>query len=138
MVSDYAGAVLLDTNVISFLLKGDNRADVYAPYLEGKVLALSFMTVAELYQWSAMRNWGERRIKALEDALKEFVILPFDIELCRWWGRIRAVRRAKGRPISSQDAWIAATALTYRLTLVTHNPADFEGLDLDIVSALTK
>jgi hypothetical protein len=26
------------------------------------------------------------------------------------------------------DAWIAATALEFRLELVTHNPADFQGI----------
>ena len=39
--------VLLDTNIVSFLLKGDSRAKSYAPHLRGRILAISFMTVAE-------------------------------------------------------------------------------------------
>ena len=42
--------VLLDTNIVSFLLKGDSRIEAYLPFLEQKQLAISFMTVAELYQ----------------------------------------------------------------------------------------
>lgn len=38
-----------------------------------------------------------------------------------------AARRA-GRPIQTADAWIAATALLYGATLVTHNAADFAGV----------
>ncbi|MDR3569867.1 MAG: hypothetical protein P4L43_17730 [Syntrophobacteraceae bacterium] len=50
--------VLLDTNVISFILKGDSRMDLYAPHLRGCKPALSFMTVAELFQWAEVRKWG--------------------------------------------------------------------------------
>jgi tRNA(fMet)-specific endonuclease VapC len=42
--------LLLDTDVFSFLLKGDSRANAYTPLLQGHRLALSFMTVAELFQ----------------------------------------------------------------------------------------
>jgi tRNA(fMet)-specific endonuclease VapC len=48
--------VLLDTNIISFLLKADSRAQSYTPYLENHKLAISFMTVAELFQWAAIRG----------------------------------------------------------------------------------
>ncbi len=47
----------------------------------------------------------------------------------RQWGRIRAECRAAGRPISPQDAWIGATALRYGLSLITHNPKDFESIE---------
>jgi len=125
--------VLLDTNVVSFLFKGDSRTSVYAPHLQGHRLAISFMTVAELFQWAAIRNWGAHRTEQLESSLQQYLVLPFDIALCRLWGETRAQCRAVGRPISPQDAWIAATALRHSLPLVTHNPNDFaviEGLTL--------
>jgi predicted nucleic acid-binding protein len=127
------GVVLLDTNVVSFLLKGDNRADLYRPHIRQQNVVISFMTVAELFQWAFVRNWGERRQKELEAHLQSYTVLPFDIALCRQWGEIRADCRAKGRPISPQDAWIAATAMRYEIPLVTHNPRDFEVLDTLIV-----
>jgi len=130
--------VLLDTNVVSFLLKEDSRARAYAPYLQNRGLAISFMTVAELFQWAAMRNWGARRTSQLEASLRNFTVLPFDIALCRFWGEIRARCRTVGRPISPQDAWIAATALQHHLPLVTHNPADFEIIEeLELITTVT-
>jgi predicted nucleic acid-binding protein len=45
--------ILLDTDVVSFLIKGDTRATTYAPLVQGNTLAVSFMTVAELFQWAA-------------------------------------------------------------------------------------
>ena len=125
--------ILLDTNIVSFVLKEDSRAQSYASYLENRRLAISFMTVAELFQWAAIRKWGMRRTRQLEASLRNYTILPFDIALCRLWGETRAKCRAAGRPISPQDAWIAATALQHDLLLVTHNPTDFEiveGLEL--------
>ena len=53
--------LLLDTDVVSFLLKGDTRAERYASIVQGNRLALSFMTVAELFQWAAVRNWGAKK-----------------------------------------------------------------------------
>ena len=50
--------VLLDTDVISFVFKGDSRGAAYAPLLQGNRLALSFMTVAELFQWAASPQVG--------------------------------------------------------------------------------
>jgi hypothetical protein len=50
--------VLLDTNVVSYLFKGDTRATAYAPLLQDHQLAISFMTVAELFEWAATRKWG--------------------------------------------------------------------------------
>ena len=54
-------AVVVDTDVVSFLLKDDTRAQAYRPHLQDKLLALSFMTVAELYRWAYARRWGQAR-----------------------------------------------------------------------------
>jgi predicted nucleic acid-binding protein len=129
--------VLLDTNIVSFLFKKDNRAKAYAPHLQGKRQMISFVTVAELYQWATIRNWGERRIGQLEHTFRKYTILLVDIALCRRWGDVRAKCRAAGQPISPQDAWIAATALQYMLPLITHNPSDFEAVSgLEIITTV--
>ena len=48
--------LIVDTDVVSFLLKDDTRAHLYRPHLQDNTLALSFMTVAEMYQWAYVRN----------------------------------------------------------------------------------
>ncbi len=129
--------VLLDTNVVSYLLKGDTRVAAYAPLLQGHRLAISFVTVAELFEWAALRQWGEARIARLEQTLATYVIIPVDVELCRIWGRLRAQQQIAGRVIAPQDAWIAATALRHELSLVTHNPRDFRYIaSLDVRSII--
>ena len=120
--------LLLDTDVVSFFLKSDSRANRYASIVQGNRLALSFMTVAELFQWAAVRNWGQSRIADLEKSLQNYLIIPVDIEVCRIWGNLRAERQAIGKVISPQDAWIAATGIRHDLPLVTNNAKDFQNI----------
>jgi len=129
--------VLLDTNIVSYLFKGDTRATAYASLLQGHRLAISFMTVAELFEWATTRKRGQTRLTKLEQTLATYVIVPVDVELCRQWGAIRAQQQISGRTIVPQDAWIAATALRHGLPLVTHNPSDFQSIEkLDVRSII--
>lgn len=121
--------VVVDTDVVSFLFKGDTRASLYRRHLEGKIPAVSFMTVAELLRWSYKKNWGERRIRQLEERLRNYVVLPYDVEVSRWWARIQTEREKNGRPISTADAWVASSAMRHGYPLITHNRGDFEGID---------
>lgn len=121
--------VLLDTDVLSFLMKRDTRADFYLRHLVGKIPALSFMTVAEVYQWEVLRGWGERRKAELDATLRNYVVIPFDNQLCRLWAEVSVQRQRMGRPISCNDAWIAATALRFYIPLITHNGSDFTGIE---------
>jgi tRNA(fMet)-specific endonuclease VapC len=117
---------VLDTNIVSYLLKGHTLAEEYRPHLEGHVLAISFMTVAELFEGAFRSRWGKRRRMALETALRSYLVIPATPALCQRWGQVRAERRRQ--PISGEDAWIAAAALVHACPLVTHNAADFQGI----------
>ena len=44
--------IVIDTDVVSFVFKGDTRANLYQKHLNWKDLVISFMSVAELYRWS--------------------------------------------------------------------------------------
>jgi tRNA(fMet)-specific endonuclease VapC len=128
--------VLLDTDVVSFLLKGDSRAAGYRALIQGDTAAISFMTVAELFQWATVRKWGNKRVAQLEQTINSYLVLPADLEMCRRWAAVRAARAAAGMPISPQDAWIAATALRHNLPLITHNAGDYQAIaNLDIRTA---
>jgi tRNA(fMet)-specific endonuclease VapC len=84
--------VLLDTNIVSYLFKRDSRAARYTLHLLDRELAIAMMTVAELFQWAAIRGWGKPRIRRLEELLERYTILPVDVDLCRQWAEVRAMR----------------------------------------------
>lgn len=117
--------IVIDTDVISYLFKGDTRGDLYAPYLEDGLGILSFMTIAELDHWADAHNWGGRRRAELEAFLKPYTAIESNRELCRQWAAIKNQVERSGYSIETADAWIAATALLYQVPLVTHNRSHF-------------
>ena len=128
-------AVAIDTDVLSYIFKGDTRADLYLPHLDGKLGVVSFMTVAELRHWTMVRNWGEMRRRSLEEFIGQYVIVHSDDSLCSVWARIATEAVRFGRPIETADAWIAAVAVVHNIPLITHNRSHFEGVDgLKVIS----
>ena len=127
--------VVVDTCVVSLLFKSDTRAETYRPHLEGNLLVISFMTLAELYRWPLERGWGEARRKDLDEHLRDYVVYPVNRALCRQWAETTDQARRGGHPIEVEDAWIAATALLYDIPLVSNNRRHFEHVpDLELLS----
>jgi tRNA(fMet)-specific endonuclease VapC len=114
---------VVDTNVVSYLLKGDSRAALYAKHVTGRRLCISFMTVAELYAWAILKKWGAKRIADLRSNLVQYVVLPYDDAMAWQWATVTAL---PGHPIAAGDAWIAAAALRFAVPLITHNRKHFE------------
>ena len=128
-------ARVIDTDIFSFLLKKDTRAELYKPHLDGQFLFLSFMTVAELERWANLYSWGQNKINLLENALKRYVIQHSNRDICRIWGELMTESKRKGLNISISDAWIAATAISLQIPLVTNNEKDFQKIKgLTIIS----
>lgn len=118
--------LLLDTDVFSYLFKNHALADHYRPHVKGHTLAISFMTVAELFQGAFRAEWGMKQTERLESRIASYVVVPSSNAISKRWGEVRFIRRAQ--PISSEDAWIAAAALQEDWPLVTHNARDFHGI----------
>ena len=83
MSPDDSGPLVVDTDVVSYIFRGDTRAELFRSVLAGRVLIVSFMTVAELERWALGRDWGPARMATLERFLDRFTQLPFDWPLCR-------------------------------------------------------
>ena len=53
--------VLVDTGVVSFIFRKDDRAQFYEEQIAGMRPVVSFQTLEELYIWPIRNNWGTRR-----------------------------------------------------------------------------
>lgn len=120
---------VVDTDVVSYLFRSDSRAELYRPNLENSVGLVSFMTLAELEYWAISRGWGDPRRRSLEKHLEQFVVVFVEPRLCRIWARVVDQARRNGRPILPSDAWIAATAISLDVPLITNNRSDYAGVD---------
>ena len=125
--------ILVDTDVYSYIFGEREEAKFFLPYFSGKTLAVSFMTVAEIYSGAYKKNWGESKITKLERHLKNYAILPYDFAVCLKWAEINSESEKVGHPIDTADCWIAACALKYECQLATNNKRHFahiKGLSL--------
>ena len=124
---------LLDTNVVSewVKLRPEPKVINWLTEVDEDRVFISVATLAEL-RHGVERLPASRRRTRLDEWLRhdlparfEGRVFPIDEAIAAAWGVIVARREAKGRPIGVMDAWIAATAETHQLTLVTRNTEDF-------------
>ena len=116
---------LLDTDTCSACLRDvtgvTNRLVQYA----GR-LYISALTLGELFTWVKRRHVSVKRLESLRELIDGVTVLSVDTHIAERLGTIRAVLLDVPRPTPTIDLFIAATALEYDLTLVTHNLRDFE------------
>jgi len=120
--------IVVDTDIASYIFNWHSNARGYVDALRGSELILSFMSIAEMRMGAIAAGWGVRRRVLLEQFIAGFGVVYADDALCTSWATIRASARSIGRPVSPQDAWIAATALGLDAPLATNNRSDFENI----------
>lgn len=120
--------IVLDTSIVSYFLKGHELAEPYRRRLGRRAGALSIITLGEMQYGAERMKWGSKRIAELDAVVGQFLLLPQERSVARWYGSLKSRREAEGRPIAIPDAWIAASALAFGLPLMTHNRRDFDAI----------
>jgi predicted nucleic acid-binding protein len=92
-------AVVVDTNIVSYIFKRDTRAQAYHRHLAGQTVVISFMTLAELAAWALQYGWGQTRRSRLANYLRQYVVHHSDPALCERWAEARIQARRRGQPI---------------------------------------
>ena len=92
------------------------------------------MTRAEIELGIALLPEGRRKQALQEAASRLFEELrgrcvSFDEPAASWYALLVAARTRAGRPITVEDAQIAAMALAGRFDLVTRNVRDLDGIE---------
>ena len=115
---------LLDTDSVSYALRGQGRVAEEIRRHRPSDLCVSAVTLAELRFGAEKRR--SRRLQRLIDAfVGDVAVAPFDSEAADRFGKVAAALASKGAPIGVLDTMIAAHALRLGLTLVTHNLKHF-------------
>jgi predicted nucleic acid-binding protein len=94
-------------------------------------LFVSVVSFGEIRQGAAGLPEGRRR-RELEAWLSDELPMRFDgriLDVTRpiaeVWGELSADAKRRGKALHVQDAYLAATAIVHRLTIVTRNIKDF-------------
>lgn len=117
---------LLDTNIVSYWMRGDagviERIKDHAP----ADLALSAITLAEICygikKSPHKKLERQRKIDQINGALQVF---SFDEPAARHYASIRSQLEKSGIAISERDTQIASIARAHKLVVVTHNTREF-------------
>lgn len=120
---------LLDTSV---LVAAEISLDDEVAVSSASIAELHFGVLAATTLEARARR--QHRLGAIEATINP---LPMDTAVAREWGRLAALVRARGGSPRrrTMDLIIAATAITHRLPLMTHDTADFTIID-DLVEIL--
>lgn len=128
--------ILLDTNILSELMRPVPEHNVlkWLDLLPSSECYISAITKAEIELGIALLPEGKRKSSlqtAAELMFNEFPdrCLSFNSCASSKYAEIVAIRTRIGRPVSVEDAQIAAIALTHNMPLATRNTSDFEFIE---------
>jgi tRNA(fMet)-specific endonuclease VapC len=117
---------LIDTDWVIHYLNGYKSIVKKLGSLKEEGLAISVISLAELYEgvhYSTDRDGDER---ALNDFLTDVSILGVEEEICKIFGKERGRMRREKKMIGDFDLLIASTCLFYNLILLTNNKKHYQ------------
>ena len=116
--------ILCDTNVIIEALKGDDKTIKIIERIGLENIAISSVTVMELY----FGAFNKRELNKIKKHLKALNIVHFDNNVSEL--AVRLIESySKSHGLQIPDAIIAATALSLEIKLFTLNLRDFRYID---------
>jgi len=118
---------LLDTNTcIYFLNQVSERITRRFKQLSPSQIALSSITVAELYYGAEKSKAQLKNRQRVKQFVSAFEIVPFDEKACITYAGVRYELERSGTPIGPMDLLIASISLTHNFILVTNNSQEFK------------
>jgi predicted nucleic acid-binding protein len=136
------GPVVVDTSVFGAdLLKVRALLAVsYQPFLVGRAVFISFVTVAELRYGARRAGWGDSRLRRLDTRIASAETVWPGPELTATYVELRDACVRRGHALSQRvheaDRWVASTALWLGVPLVAHDSVFREAPGLTLLTTL--
>jgi predicted nucleic acid-binding protein len=131
-------ATLLDTNVLSELMRRTPEPAVAAFFLRSEDLLVSVIVFHELIYGVELLTDRVRkailmaRVEGFRDRFQDRVV-NIDVRVAELSGALRAGASRKGFVLGPMDSLIAACAISRSATLATRNTRDFQRLGIPLV-----
>ena len=116
---------LLDTDWVINALAGRTRAIAPLELLASQRIAVSVITLAEVFQKAFESSNPDARLATFRGFIAPFRVIPVTEPIAVRFAEIRAFLSRRGQPISDFDILIGATALEYNLSVLTFNVRHF-------------
>ena len=111
--------MILDTNAVSAFADGDPEVLRVASGVT--TFSLPAVVLGEFRFGIARSRHRNRYVAWLEDFISASTVLVIDEETSRHYADLRESLRVTGRPIPSNDTWIAALAIQHRLPVLSRD-----------------
>ena len=113
--------VLLDTNVLADFFAGD--PETVEAFQRSRMLAINAVVLGELLGGFVLgtRSGANRRLLSRFLSSPRVKVLPLAAATAEHYADVYAQLRRKGKPIPSNDMWIAASAREHGLVLFTRD-----------------
>lgn len=118
-------SVIVDTDVLIDAINGRSSAVQALRDLAGQHIAISIVTVAEIFDGAFHTNNPQLHLEHARAFLSPSTIIGVNERVAENFGRIRVGLRRQGNLIPDMDLLIAATALSYDFMLVSRNTRHF-------------
>ena len=115
---------MLDTDTVSFVLRGEGNAGANLTAHAPSAVCLSAISLSEVW-FGAEKRHSKRLHRLVETFLTAVDVVPFDAVAAALFGRLAADLEGTGSPIGVLDTLIAAHAMSLNLTLVSNNSKHF-------------
>jgi tRNA(fMet)-specific endonuclease VapC len=121
-------SILLDTNAYTAFKRNQNEAVTIIANVD--IIAINSIILGELLGGFVLGNKPEINRYELEKFMESprVKILPIDAKTSDYYATIYSQLRKKGKPIPTNDIWIASTAIQHDLILFTYD-SDFENIE---------
>jgi tRNA(fMet)-specific endonuclease VapC len=112
--------ILFDTDTCIGILRG-YESILSRRRITNDEIAISFMTVAELYYGAEKSTNPGKNYHLIEQFLLSVTVINTDMTILKEFGKLKASLENQGIPLADADLLIAATCLTKCDLLVTGN-----------------
>ena len=120
---------LLDTNICVYWMKGDESIEQRSLEIGLGNIAISFITISELYYGAYKSQKINENISAIKKLASKLGIVHSNDEICKNFGKLKTELEKGGKIIDDADLFIAACALANNLILVTNNEKHFRRIE---------
>ena len=112
---------LFDTNHASKILEGNESLSLRVDALKnsGSRFSISVSVLGKLFFAVYASKRKEKNLLQLKGFLEDVILWEYDVIAAEEFGKIQAEQKAKGKPIPSIDAQIAAVARIHNLTVLS-------------------